>query len=369
MRVAVISDHDEMAAKIRATLLAHGNDVAARPVPLVRAGTLANEENLDLVILVLSPNVAQGMKALAELHLVCRARVLVVGPTGNAHQVLQAIHAGALDFIDEAALEADLIESLGRLHIATPSHSREAGKIIGVLAPSGGSGSSTVCVNLATVLAQEHKKCLIVDLKLQAGDLAALLDVHPTYTLAEICQNAGRMDQVMFERSLVGLPSGVELLASPQHFTDAAAVTPEAIQQVLNFSRSLFPYVVLDLDHSFQPEQLEALRMTDLLLLILRLDFISLRNLRRVLDFLGTWGMPDNKLRVVVNRFGQASEVPVPTVEEALGRKVFDFLPDDPRTANEAINNGVPLVLEKPSTRLARSLVQLAHHVNGRVIR
>ena len=91
----------------------------------------------------------------------------------------------------------------------------EAGKVIAVLAPSGGSGSSTLAVNVATVLAKQHKSAVLIDLKLETGDLAALLDLKPTYTLADLCQNVARMDRSLFERSLARHASGVQLLAPP----------------------------------------------------------------------------------------------------------------------------------------------------------
>src|SRR5258706_561520 len=79
--------------------------------------------------------------------------------------------------------------------------------------PSRGSGSSTLAVNLATALAKDHKSCLLLDLNLGAGDLAALLDLKPTHTLADLCRNSTRMDQAIFERSLVRHSSGILLLS------------------------------------------------------------------------------------------------------------------------------------------------------------
>src|SRR5260370_1015368 len=105
------------------------------------------------------------------------------------------------------------------------------GRVVAVLAPSGGSGSSTLAVNVATVFAKQHQSALLVDLKLEAGDLAALLDLKPTHTLAELCQNAAQMDRVMFEHSLARHPSGVQLLAPPRTLADIQCVTPEGVRQ------------------------------------------------------------------------------------------------------------------------------------------
>jgi pilus assembly protein CpaE len=124
--------------------------------------------------------------------------------------------------------------------------------------------------------------------------------------------------------------------------------------------------VVVDLDHSFRPEQFEVLRQADVILLVLRLDFISLRNARRTLEYIERLGISRDRLRLVVNRYGQPKEVPAAKVEEVLGMKVFHYVPDDPKAVNRANNNGVPVVLEAPRAAVSRSVTKLAHGVNGR---
>src|SRR5262249_47798448 len=160
------------------------------------------------------------------------------------------------------------------------------GHLVAVLAPSGGSGSSTLAANLAIMLAKQHKRALLLDLKLTTGDLAALLDLKPTHTLAELCTNAARMDRTMLERSLVGHPSRVPPLAPPRSLPAVKPVTPEGIRQALALGRILFPYVIVDLDHSFREEQAQVLRQAEVILLVLRLEFTCLRNARRALDYL-----------------------------------------------------------------------------------
>jgi pilus assembly protein CpaE len=267
--------------------------------------------------------------------------------------------------VDEAEPEAELQTALGNLQIQLPTQ-EEPGRIISVLAPSGGSGSSTLAVNVAAVLAKEHKSSLLIDLKLQTGDLAALLDLKPVYTLAELCQNADQMDRVMFERSLVRHAGGTHLLAPPRAFADIVHVTAAGVRQALSLGRGLFPYVVVDLDHTFGEEQAEVLRQTDIVLLVLRLDFTSLRHAQRTLDYLAKLGVTDDRVRVVVNRHGQPKEVPAAKAEQALGRKIFHLVPEDAKTVNRANNNGVPVVLDAPSANVSRSVAKLAASVNGR---
>jgi len=253
-----------------------------------------------------------------------------------------------------------------RLQSGTTVLSAEPGKTISVLGASGGTGASTLAVNVATVLAKEHKSALLIDLKLETGDLASLMDLKPAYTLANLCQNANRMDRVMFERSLAKHSTGVHLLAAPQSLVDIGHVTGEGIRQAITLGRVLFPYVVVDIDHSFRGEQIQVLRQSDVVMLVLRLEFTALRNTRRTMDYLEQVGIGRDRVHLVVNRYGQDKEVPSAKAEEALGMKIHHYVPDDPRSIIRANNNGVPVVLESPSSKVSKSVVKLAMSVNGK---
>jgi pilus assembly protein CpaE len=366
MRAFIVSDHEATTVKVRQALLAEGVDCPAAQVisPSLAANHLASAQP-DLVVVVLLPDPERALAVLPVLRHQAHARLVVVGPASDTKLVIRSLREGAGDYIDEAELATELRAALERMR--AESHIQEnLGRTIAILAPSGGSGSSTLAANVATVLAREYQRVALLDLKLTNGDLAALLDLKPTHTLADLCQNAARLDRVMFERSLVQHTSGVHLLAAPRTFLNIGQVTPDGVRQALGLARSLFPYVVVDLDHSFREEQAQVLRQADIVLIVMRLDFTCLRNSQQALDYLAALGVPSDRVRLVVNRYGQPKEVPAAKAEEALGVKVFHYIPDDPKTVNRANNSGVPLVLESPSAKVSRSVTQLAESINGR---
>jgi pilus assembly protein CpaE len=365
MRTFIISDHAPASQRVRQALLAQGQDCPADHVVAIQgASERLARTPAELLIIVLPPDPDRALGVLSDLHLLSPARALVVGPPSNSRLVLLALRAGAADYIDEEDLETELPLALGRLSAGLPNQG-EPGRTIAVLAPSGGSGSSTVAVNLAATLAGKHGSVLLCDLKLTTGDLASLLDVQPTHTLAELCENAARMDRIMLKRSLVRHSSGVHLLAPPRSFADVRLVTVEGVRQAMAVARTMFPYVIVDVDHSFAEEQLQVLRQADAILLVLRLDFASLRHTQRTLEYLPERGIDRSRIQVVVNRYGQPQQVPAAKAEEALGVKILHYIPDEPKTVNRANNNGVPVVLESQSAKVSRSLVQLAASING----
>ncbi len=319
----------------------------------------------ELVVVVLGSNPEQAIALVGRLPVSKSCSVVVVGPAIDSQLVLQAIHAGAADFVDDHKLEDGLASAVERFRSVEGRHAQPARTIV-VLAPSGGAGSSTVAVNVAVALADAHKRAMLLDLNLHSGDATALLDLRPAHDLAELCQNLPHMDRTMLVRSLARHASGVELLAAPRAFADGQYVTADAVRQVMNLARSTFPYVVVDADNTFAPEQLQAIRQADVILLVIRLDFACLRNTRRVLDYLDQFGISREKVRVVANHYGQYCEVSVDKAETALGIKIGHFIPEDPKTVNRATNDGVPVIRESPSARVSKTLLTLAASMNGR---
>jgi pilus assembly protein CpaE len=369
MVVFLVSDDDATAAGVRQILRREAVDCPADHVlNFATAAQRLPREPADLIVTVLPNDPVESLRALEVLAGVPRqpqTRIIAVGPAADPKLVIRALRGTVDDYVDVAELEPELSASLASWRARQPAR-HEAGRLIAVLAPSGGSGSSTLAANIATVLAKEHKAVALLDLKLQTGDLAALLDLKPAYTLADLSQNIDRLDRVFFERTLTRHDSGVSLLAPARLLSDVVYVTPEGIRQAVGMARSLFPYVVVDLDHDFRAEPAQVLREADVVLLVLRLDFLSLRNTRRALEHLDQLHVPRDRIRLVANRYGQPKEVPAAKAEEALGMKIAYFVPDDPKAVNRANNNGVPVVLESPSSRVSRSVVKLAVGINGR---
>ncbi len=364
MAALIVSTNDALGQRVREVLGRHGYDCPATHVVAPDlAGQYAAHFNPELVV-ALSPEPGRVSTILEALRPHTQAPVLVVGPVVDARVVLRALRGGAADYLDEGDLEAELASGLRRMQ-----HERgaKAGRLVAVLAPSGGSGSSTLAVNLATVLAQEAKGegALLIDLKLEAGDTAALLDLKPSFTLANLCQQSGQLDRTMLQRSLAAHASGVKLLAPPHALADVSYVTPEGVRQALALGTAMFSHVVVDLDHTYREEQAQVLRQADVVLLVFRLDFTCLRNARRALEYLVGLGVPAERVRLVVNRHGQPREVPVAKAEQALEAKIFHCVPDDPKAVNHANNHGVPVVLDSPSAKVSRSLTQLARSLGA----
>jgi pilus assembly protein CpaE len=174
------------------------------------------------------------------------------------------------------------------------------------------------------------------------------------------------MDQSMFERCFTQHASGVWLLAPPADYTQITQITSKGVRKALAMARHEFPYVVIDLDHTYRREHAQALFQSDVILVVTRPDFASVRQARRLLDYLVSLRIERSKVHLVVNRYKQPQQLRVADVEQTLGMKVGFQIPDDPATVNRANNKGVPVVLDRPRAKVSQVLSQIAHSVNGK---
>lgn len=372
MRIFVASDDSSVAHQLREQLLGLGQDCpASQVVALDKAVALVNtvaespdedgqtSPDSDLAFVVLSPEPERSLEVVREIRRrVPPPRLFVVGPTTDSKFVLRALREGAHEYLDQADLPQELSLAIERLQ--AEKSGRRTARTIALLSPSGGTGCSTLAANLAAVLARQGGGCVLLDLETDFGDLAALLDLKPLHTSADLCRNVARIDRSVFEKSLIRHSSGLKLLAAPAQIVDSAHVTWDGIRQVLALAGDLAPYVVADLSHSFLETMAPVVAQADLILLVLRLDFTSLRNTRRVLEHLERGGISRERIRVVANRYKRPGELSASEAQTALGFPIPHFIVDDPKNVNRAGNQGTPVVQYAPSAKVSRQITELA---------
>jgi len=361
MRTLVVSDDalDALSSRLRGSLRTLLDAQGPASADYESAEQVLLQIQAELVVVVLSPQPERGLAVLRSLRDALSGPLFAMGPAADAKIILGALQCGADHYLDQDDFQLQLEAALQRLkvkqEVAVP-----LGRLVAVLAASGGTGVSTLAVNIATVLAKDQQKAALLDLNPGRGDLGSLLDLRPRFTLADLCLNAARLDRAMFEKMLVAHDSGVHLLGAQQMFGDARVVTAKGVGQALQLARTYFPQVVVDLEDCFHEEQVVTLRQATSILLVARLDFTSLRNARRILEHFHELDIPRHRAQLVINRHGQANELPVADAEDALGEKLLHFVPDDPKTVNGANNAGVPVVLRAPGSKVAQSITKLA---------
>jgi len=296
--------------------------------------------------------------------------VLVVSSSNDGNLILQAMRAGAKEFLTHPVRIEDLLAALGRIserRFGQGENKLRGSQVIAVAGAIGGVGTTSLAVNLGCILAQDEKSSVaLVDLDLCLGDADVFLDTIPDYTLVDVAQNVTRLDFTLLKRSLTKHASGLYLLPRPVQLEDINLITPDALQRVIGLLKATFTHLVLDLSKSYSGIDLIALEMANHVLLVTQLDLPCLRNVVRLMMSFGEMEGIAEKVKIVVNRVGlESGQITLKKAEETIGKEIFWQLPNDYRTMVEVRNNGVPLIEQAPKAAITNSVVTLAEALSG----
>ena len=291
------------------------------------------------------------------------SQVLVIGPATDPKFILQAVKHGNVRYVDITELDSELPNVL--LECRTHFHDAGKGRLISILGLSGGCGATTLAVSAAAEYSRRHGTSALIDLDLEHGDAAPLLNVRPIHTVADFCRNLSRMDDIMFKQCFVRHSSGAHLMAAPLKYRDIGFVTPDGVEKLLELARRRYPVTFADLHSCYRPDQAPALHHADLILCVIRHDFTSLHHASRTLGYLEDLGIPDSRVAFVTGKILQTAELGLKEVEEALKLKVYSSIPDDQKNVNWATNHGAPVVLSRPNSPAARAIKSMLNRIES----
>ena len=238
---------------------------------------------------------------------------------------------------------------------------RKRGRLIAILSPKGGSGKTTVAVNVATALGQAApNRTLLIDFDCQFGDVATALGLSPERTLTDV-GNVTRLDATSVKLfmtrdstgSLLVLPSS----SSPE---EADLIDKSLAEELLDIMLDEFDYIVVDTAAGIDERSLAAISFASDLVFIANMDVPSVRNLIKELQLLDRLGKPNQSRHFVLNRVTKDSGLQIEDIVEAVGLPITNSFATS-TLLPQRLNSGQTVVLADPKSAEAKSFVNLAH--------
>lgn len=374
LRLAIVDPNDATRDSIKSMLL--GMDMIWLEAECSRYEFFADvvsQTHPDIGLVVIDSNTEKSLELVASVSGSSPdCSILVVSSSSDGNLILQAVRAGAKEFLTQPLHVEELLGALSRINERrfgrSDSGKPRGSQMIAVAGATGGVGTTSIAVNLACALASyELNSVALVDLDLCLGDADVQLDTIPEYTMVDVAQNVSRLDFALLKRSLTKHSSGVYLLPRPVQLEDIPLVTPENVQRVLGLMKASFSHLVLDLSKGYTPVDMAALRLSSEILLVTQLDLPCLRNMVRLLASFKEMEGVSEKVKVVVNRAGlESGQISLKKAQETIGKDIFWQLPNDYRTMIEVRNNGVPLIEQAPKAAITHSIMSMSQVLSGR---
>jgi pilus assembly protein CpaE len=352
-RVVCFVNDDLSAAALRTGLEGSNLDV--------RRGTIRNairmlETDTELLALVVDVSeIDDPLTELERLSRVCPAdvQVSVVGESTDIQFYRALIELGLSEYLPKP-LTRDLVQTQLRpklLGEAGPDPAERGGHVISICGAQGGSGATSIAINLAMQLAETTKaKVALLDLNIQGGETAVMLGVRPGPGLRIALENPMRADTLFIERAAIEINERVRLISADEDLDAKLEITEAGVRHVLGLLRQRYNYIVVDLPMPLAPAIHPVIALSRHVLVLLEAEVTGLRNanaLRTVVTSIAG----KNRVFTLLNRANRAGGLPTATIVKGLGAKPDMIIPDLGKGMTQAVNLGIPALKHVPKLR------------------
>jgi pilus assembly protein CpaE len=360
-------------------------------------------DDLEFFALAVTAEDATDLGQVGELIVDCKTRgvkTVIVAHELSPAALHELLRLGADDFVPYPLAEGALHDAIGRIRdtgkttTAAPAAPAKAeaeaqepaaevksaapvniaprlggqAAVFAVQGLAGGTGASTLAVNLAWELATIDKgkapSVCLMDFDLQAGTVSTFLDLPRRDIVVELLQDAKTMDVEAFKQALLGYEGKLSVFPAPPELLPLDLIGPEEVEALLNLATQCFDIVVVDMPHTLVMWTETVLNRADVYFATMELDMRSAQNAMRFLKAMRSEGLPIEKLNFVLNRAPGITDLNgksrVKKLAESLGVKIATLLPDGGKPVAQAGDHGEPLAATARKNALRKEIAKLA---------
>jgi pilus assembly protein CpaE len=329
-----------------------------------------DEADLGLVIEIIAAAKRRGVK------------VILIAEDVSPASLHQLLREGGDEFVPYPLPEGELARAIRRATEAPPAAAPKAapkatddrsGVVIPVYGMAGGTGATTLAVNLAWELGLVEKgdaapRVCLLDLGLQSGSVATFLDLPRREAVLELLTRAEDMDSDTFLQALLPYNARLQVLTAPLDLVPLDIVSAADVERLVDAARTNFDYVVIDMPPAMADWGEAVLQAAHLCFATLELDMRSAQNTMRLKRALTSEGLPFEKFRFVLNRAPGFTDLSgrarVKRLAESLGISIEVQLPDGGRAVAQAADHGTPLAESVPKNALRKEIMRLARSIH-----
>ena len=281
--------------------------------------------------------------------------------------------AGVDDYMTKPTHPAELasrVKALLARSTQTRAAPTERGKILGVIGAKGGLGASTLALNVSTALTNAGQEVALCELRPGQGTIGLQLGFSRSTGLSTLLsKNATEINPRAVENQLATHRSGLRLLLASYTPNDIGlAKNSDAGEAIVKSLATLTKYLVLDLGNSINELVEKILPECDTVILIVEPSQMTLKLGKAMLEHLEQIGLGSGRIEVViVNRTRSSLQLPLQSVENALGHDVTSVITPAPELAYQAAEANSAMITLQPDSLTADLYRKLAERVQTRL--
>jgi len=284
----------------------------------------------------------------------CDTSVHIFAASGdtNPDHIIRAMRAGCSEYLVKPFRQDQVMEAIARIEARHQARMPgQKGRVITLIGAKGGTGVTTLALNLGMHLVQRYgQTCLLLDQHPALGDLAMYLGLgRHQYSFYELVHNMDRLDADLLQGFLVQHPNGLNLMDSPEAIHAFPATPADAIEHTVAFLAENYQFVIIDCPPGLSEDTCAAIRQSDRLVIVITPELPAIHNAIRAIEYLTGLHYPDENIDIVLNRTTKRGALNEREIETSLRRHIAVKIPNHYDVIVNAINAGMPIDLTRKS--------------------
>jgi pilus assembly protein CpaE len=339
----------------------------------------ATQTNPDLIIFDSNLPDMQALEFLQQVkqnqHIAAIPAVVLTSKS-DPDEMRQCIEAGCAEYyIKSGMVMISLVDAIPRLIIEGKKLHADIrkGMLIVFLSAKGGTGTTSLCANIAMSLMRHLSPStgVVVDMALPFGNIAQIVGCpEQPFNLVSVSEDPGKdVTAAYFRDNLLSPTNWLFRLLPGSPDPDAAQrLRVENVAPIIDTLRKEFDYIVMDVGRSLSKVTMPIIEQADLVALILSTDQSTVAQTRKFWTYLSGRGFPAEKAFPILNRAVGLEGVTKAEAEKALGLEIRLTMPYMMGNFTLASNQNVPLLVKFPNDTASLVLKQAALDMSRQAI-
>ncbi|MEU1369718.1 AAA family ATPase [Streptomyces sp. NPDC005803] len=215
------------------------------------------------------------------------------------------------------------------------------GTVVTVSGAKGGVGATVTAVQLALAAQASGHTVALVDMDLQAGDIASYLDVQFRRSIVDLAAISDISPRVLAD-AVFSHTSGLALLLAPGEGERGEEVSDRSARQIVSALRSRYEVVVIDGGSQMNGANAAAIEMADIALLVTTPDVVAVRGAKRIVRMWDRLQIRKaEETTTLVNRYARNTEIQPPLIQKITGTRMAGIaIPANFKELQGAVDSG-----------------------------
>jgi pilus assembly protein CpaE len=287
---------------------------------------------VDVCIIDFDRDPAEALQSAEQIH-TGNAEIAIFAVSSDAQPdiIIQAMRSGCREYLFKPLVREQLLQAVSRVGSRRRERKeRSTAQVLTFIGAKGGCGTTTLATQIGTLLAGgRSRKTLLLDLHPTLGDAALYLGFTATrYHSYELMENTDRLDPALLQSMALHHSSGLDIVPAPADFESARHAASGSMAQTFNALRDWYDFILVDAPAGLNDETAKLIGYSDWVYIVTVAEVSALRNVSRIVDYVKQEEIPQEKIRLVLNRFDKRSPINEAQIEKVTQQKIFWSVPN-----------------------------------------